>query len=361
MRTLGYTKVFTFMIFVFGTSHTVSPLDQVAQLAFTQRTAHEARRFFMKSGVISGVVILSTCNRVELYVCAPNLYAAFDIIRSYLCRSCKNSGHTLIPYVYLKKQRDAIRHLCRVAAGLDSMIPGETQILGQVKNAFFASEQDNAVDQTLHRIFTTAFTAAKRVHAATSLSTGKISVGSVAIDLIKQKVATLHNKKMLIIGVGKVTELVIKYVHRENPHVIFIANRSYDKASMLAQRINGKAYRFDDLEEAVRDADIIISATASPHLILRAELFERLYAQFPELTEQHKYIVDLALPRDVDPAIGELNGITVFDQYDLKALIDSTLARRQAHVPHAEKIITTQVKKLWTNHTSSAAVQARSL
>ncbi|RJP57938.1 MAG: glutamyl-tRNA reductase [Candidatus Auribacter fodinae] len=348
------------MFFVIGTSYKYSPLEHIELISFTRKRAAQARAHFMHSGSMNGAIIVSTCNRVELYVSAPDMYAAFSVIREYFCSWCGMENHTVIPYLYMHSGKDALAHLFRVTAGLDSMVPGETQVLGQMKEAFQESIADGAADSALEQWFQAAFAAARQLHGRTALSSGKVSIGSVAVSLMVSVYPDIHRKKVLIIGVGKVSGLVLKYLHKAGPAVVFIANRSYDRAERLAGSIGGQAFRFDELETAVRNADVIISATASPHLIIKHALMNKIVESESD-TPKKRLFVDLALPRDIDPAIGVLSGVTLYDLHGLNRVIDETLSVRKQEAQRAEPFIMKKVAKIWEQYTVSEHAQARSL
>lgn len=246
----------------------------------------------------------------------------------------------ILPYLYFYEDREAIGHLFSVACGLDSLILGETQVLGQLKRAFQESKDSSFVDRYLDTSFNAAITFAQKIHRTTAISKGKVSIGSVAIDFLKEKLGSLLGKKVLIIGVGKVTELVLKYLQEERPEVIFISNRSFEKAKELASEIKQKAVRFDELGKFLRQADVVISATASPHFMIKKETLEDILL--------HKLlIIDLALPRDVDPQVREIEGVELFNLEDISSIAENNLARKKSEAEKIKELINREVENLW--------------
>ncbi|MCM8798607.1 MAG: glutamyl-tRNA reductase [Candidatus Omnitrophica bacterium] len=309
-------------------------------LSFPQKRVKEALNFLKEYEDLEGAVILSTCNRVEIYVSTRSPNQTESQIIDFISRYHEIDKARLTPYLYIYKEKEAIRHLFAVASGLDSQILGETQILGQVK--FFLEESCSLdfVDEFLIKIFSSAISFAKEIHKKTKLSAGKISVGSVAIDFIKEKFGSLDQRNILIIGVGKVTELVLKYLKKEKTNVIFISNRTYAKAKELAGQIGAEVVRFDNLKYYLCKSDIVISATSSPHFILKKDLLKDINNKL--------LIVDLALPRDVEPSVKELKNISLYSLEDLDGVIKKNLENRLKEAEKVKKIIDIEVEKLWS-------------
>jgi glutamyl-tRNA reductase len=234
-----------------------------------------------------------------------------------------------------------MRHLFSVACGVDSLILGETQILGQIKSSFLEAEEVYFVDKLLGKIFYSAISFAKKIHAETKISEGKVSVGSVAIDFIKERFGSISNKNILIIGVGKVTELVLKYFRKEKPNIVFISNRTFKKAKELAIQIEAKAVRFDDLKQILKIADVIISATASPHFVIKKD-------DLKKYTNRKLLIIDLALPRDVEPCVEELKNVDLFCLEDLDSVIKKNIDRKTKEAEKIKAIIDIEVERLWS-------------
>ena len=328
-------------LIVVGTNHKYSPIRIREKISFSKKRLQDALNFLKETGVLKGGVILSTCNRVEIYASTDTPEIAVGGVLNFISRFYEIDEKDLHPYLYIHRDRDVVRHLFRVASGLDSLILGELQILSQVRSALYESEKSGFLGFLLGRIFDSAISAARKIHIETKVSEGRVSVGSVAIDFIRERIGSLSGKKILIIGVGKVTELVLKYLDKENPDVIFISNRTFEKAQSLALEIGARAVRFDNLKQYLKKADIVITATKSPHFIIKKETLGELS------TNRRLLIIDLALPRDVDPQIRDIEGIELFGLEDLDVVIKKNRDRREQEAEKAEEIIVLEAGRLW--------------
>jgi len=336
---------------VVGTNHKYSPITLREKLSFPKKRLKNALNFLKEAEIFSGAVILSTCNRVEIYASVENSEAGAREIENFISRYYELDKSRLSPYLYIYKGDEALRHLFSVACGLDSLIIGETQILGQVKYGFLESIKADFTDGFLRNIFYSAISFARRIHRDTRISEGKVSIGSVAIDFIKEKTGNLADKNILIIGVGKVTELVLKYLKKENPNIVFISNRTFEKANNLAGRIGARAARFDKLKEYLEEADIAITATASPHFIIKKETLRGVI-------DHNLLIIDLALPRDVDPEAKNIKNIELFGLEDLDTVIKKNMERKVEEKEKAESLIDIEVQRLWKKYIGSAQEKA---
>ncbi|MCM8778912.1 MAG: glutamyl-tRNA reductase [Candidatus Omnitrophica bacterium] len=333
-------------LFILGISHKTSPLAVREKYSFPKKKISETLIKFSQNRILNGIVILSTCNRTEIYVTTDFI----DEARVFLLNELGIKNNEL-GYFYFFLERDVVGHLFRVASGLDSQIIGETQILGQVKSAWQQARILEVIDRLLDTVFERAIETCLKVRRGTEISKGKISIGSVVMELIKTKFNFLSDKRILIIGVGKISELVLRYLKKERTDTVFVANRTYEKALRLAEHIDGEAVRFDRLREKLRDADVIISATASPHLIIKRE----------DLVDIKKpiLIIDLAVPRDVSPEVRNIEGIELFDLEDLNFLIEKNLEKRKREIPKAEEIVEKETEKLWEEITALEREEVR--
>lgn len=334
-----------------GTNHKYSPIELRERISFSKKRINDALNFLKQNRVLKGAVILSTCNRLEIYASTIYPDQAEEEIISFLSRYQEIGKDRISPYLYIYKGKEAARHLFQVTSGLDSQILGEAQILGQVKSLYEEACRAGFTDKILTRIFNSAISFARKIHRSTKVREGKVSIGSVAIDFIKRKVGTLANKNILIIGVGKVTELVLKYLKKEEPNVIFVSNRTFEKAQELAGQIGARAVRFDQLKDYLPQADVVITATASPHFVLKKETV-RQTIDYKPLTINHKLLIlDLALPRDVEPQVRKIEGVELFCLEDLDAVIKENLERKKREAEKVKKIIDIEVEKLWNDVT----------
>lgn len=322
-----------------GTNHKYSPMAFREKISFSKKRLKAALDFLREGSLLKGAVILSTCNRVEIYASAEDPEIGAREIEDFISRYYEIDKRTLSPYLYIYKDREAFGHLIRVASGLDSLILGETQIFGQVKSSLIEAEGLDFVDRPLKRIFYSAASITRRIHRETGITDGKVSVGSVAVEFIKEKIGILSGKKILIIGIGKVTELTLRYLRQEEPEVVFISNRTFKKARELAAQIGARAVRFDDLSQALKEADVIITATASPHFIIKREKLRDI--------KRRLLIVDLAMPRDVDPGVREMENVELFCLEDLDRAIKKNMAKKKEQAQRAKAIIDIEAERLW--------------
>jgi glutamyl-tRNA reductase len=324
---------------VVGTNHKYSPIELRERIAFSKKRIQDAFNFLNQSQVLESTVILSTCNRVEIYAGTGYLEQAESHILDFISRYHEIERHRLDPYFYIYKGKEAIRHLFQVAAGLDSQVLGEVQILGQVESSIEDAFRSGFADAILIKIFISAISFAKEIHKSTRISEGKLSIGNVAIDFIKEKVGALANKKILIIGVGKVSELMLKYLKKEEPRLIFISNRTYEKAKELAIQVGSEVVRFDSLKQYLRKSDIVISATSSPHFIIKKDTLEGISNKI--------FIIDLAVPRDVDPQVKEFKNVNLYSLEDLDDVIKKNIENRVKEAEKAKGMIDVEVERLW--------------
>lgn len=330
-----------------GTNHKYSPIEIRERLSFSKRRLNETLSFLLEFNCIKGAVILSTCNRVEIYADVYNIEEGFTSLIRFLARHHEIDTSKLAPYLYRYEGKGALRHLFEVACGLDSQVLGETQILGQVRFFFEEAKRFGYAGGLLDGAFSAAIEVGKLVRIETEISKGSVSIGSVAIALIKKEIKELRNKKILIIGLGKISNLVIKYLSKERVSAIIVSNRTYEKAIHMARAIGGGAIKFDKLKENLKGVDIIISATSSPHVVLKKEDILKAFSFQLSANSQKLLIVDLALPRDIDPRAREIEWVRLFNLDDLKSVIESNIEKRKREAERAHVIIEEEVRRLW--------------
>lgn len=322
-----------------GVNHTTAPVDVREQLAIPESRLPEALQELMRiSGVDEGM-ILCTCNRVEVLAQTTNGSADLrGFLRAYLNREPQSYE----PHLYEYRERDAVRHLFRVACSLDSMVVGEPQILGQVKEAYAVARAAGAVRSYLDLLLTRAFAVAKRVRTETAIGSSSVSIASVAVELAQKIFGSLEGKHVCLVGAGKMSELAARHLLAKGAGPIFVANRTYQRAQALAARFGGSAVRFDDIYEHCSHADIIITSTGSPATIFRREHGEKFLSR-----RKHRpmFFIDIAVPRDVDPEVNKLDGIFVYDIDDLQDAVASHVESRRQEAEHAENIIAVEVER----------------
>ena len=283
---------------------------------------------------VSGAVVLSTCNRVELYASSLCPLRALDGFRALLAEKGGLSAPEAPLYHHATPQ--AVRHLVRVASGLDSMVIGETEILGQVKKAYSVAADNGAATRPLHRLFQHAFRVAKSVRTETQITSGPTSVGSVAVELAEKIFGTLSDRRIMILGAGDVSERTARSLQSRGVRSVIVSNRTYERAATLAAEIGGMALHFDHWEKSFADVDILITSTNAPHAILTPEKLEplmRLRRGAP------LFVIDLAVPRDADPAINGMEGIFLYDIDSLEQIAARSLDVRRQEVVRCESLI----------------------
>jgi glutamyl-tRNA reductase len=321
-----------------GVNHKSAPLDLRERLAIPEsRLRDTCRDLTAFPGIEEGMVI-STCNRVELVTHTANGHTD---LRGFLHSHFHLRPEELDPHVYEFREKDAVRHIFRVASSLDSMVVGEAQILGQVKEAYATARAVGAVRGQLDQLFTRAFAVAKRVRTETEVGSSSVSIASVAVELAKKIFGTLEGKTVFVVGAGKMSELAARHLLAHGCTSIFVSNRTYDRAVGLAHKFDGQAIKFDDLYATCDRADIVITSTGSPKAIFRREHGEQFLAR---RKNRPMFFIDIAVPRDVAPDMAKLDGIFTYDIDDLQQAVSSHVADRRKEAERAEAIITHEVE-----------------
>jgi glutamyl-tRNA reductase len=330
-----------------GVNHNTAPVEVREKLAVPDSRLPEAmKRLAAHPGVEEGV-IFSTCNRVELLAQTKNGSAD---LRAFLRDYFQMDPTEFAPHLYERVGRDAIRHLFRVASSLDSMIVGEPQILGQVKDAYATARAVGAVHSQLDLLLTRAFAVAKRVRTETAVGSSAVSVASVAVELAKKIFGSLQGKQVYLVGAGKMSELAARHLLAHGAASIFVANRTHERAAQLAAKFDGEAIRFEELYETCDRADIVITSTGAPHAIFRREHGELFLSR---RKNRPMFFIDIAVPRDVDAEMNKLDGIFVYDIDDLQQAVSMHVASRKEEADRAEAIIDLEVERF------QARLQAR--
>jgi len=283
---------------------------------------------------IRELVILSTCNRVELYAAAASV--RFDTLETFLSETQNIPLADISPLLYRFQGKDTIQHLLNVAAGLDSVVLGEPQILGQVTDAYSAARRHGTAGKILSRLFQTAIQAGKRARTETAISHNPASVASVAVRLISQSVPDLAAAKIMVLGAGEMAELTVEALRKRGASQILVVNRTLKRAQDLAQRWNGRAAALETLLELLPDTDIVITSTGAPHTVIQASMVARAMENRPD---RPLICMDIAVPRDVDMEVGQIPGVRLYDMDTLSEQLESALAQRAAEVPQVEEIL----------------------
>ncbi len=325
-----------------GISHKTAPVSLRERLAFSEREAEEFARAASASSEVREAVVISTCNRTEIYLVVGDPVRAEADVLGLLARRADIRPTELAEAIYSPRNCDAARQLYRVTAGLESMIVGEAEIQGQVRRAHEAAMRAGATGPLTNRLFSAALTTGKRVRSETAIGASRVSVPSVAVDLATSVLGALQAKHVVILGAGETSELTARALADQGAGTIFLANRHADRALSLAKRFGGTVVGLDQLPEQLLAADIVLSSTASPHPIVEREELELVMAQ---REGRPLLLIDIAVPRDVDPACGELEGVTLYDIDDLQAVVARNLSSREEEAPRALEIVEEEINR----------------
>jgi glutamyl-tRNA reductase len=328
-----------------GVSHKTAPVEVRERLALPDARAAEFVRDLRGTGEVQEAVTISTCNRTELYMVVGNPVEAESRALAMLASQAGIRPTALASSIYALRNCDAARHLYRVTAGLDSMVVGEAEIQGQIKRAYEAAIAGETVGPLSNHLFKAALATGKRVRTETAIGERQLSLPAVAVALARELLGDLHGRVVGIVGTGETGELAARALADSGGRPVFVASRRRDRAISLAKRYGGESLMFDELPRVLERADILVTATASPHLLLEAQ----------ELTEvmagrggRPLLLVDLAVPRDVDAACGEITGVSLYDIDDLQAVVMRNRKVRQAEARKAEGIIEQEIQQFAT-------------
>jgi glutamyl-tRNA reductase len=333
------------MLTLIGVNHKTAPIELRERIAISREDLPEATRALAAVPGVIECMIVSTCNRVEILAAVeeqPTNESHSTDLTGFLQQHFGLDPTLLAPHLYEHRDQEAVRHLFRVAASLDSMVVGEPQILGQVKEAYATARAVGVVHSQLDLLLTRAFAVAKRVRTETAVGSSAVSVASVAVELAKKIFGSLQGKHVYLVGAGKMSELAARHLLAHGAESIFVANRTYDRAQQLAARFNGQAILFEQLYETCDRADIVITSTGAPHAIFRREHGELFLAR---RKNRPMFFIDIAVPRDVDPEMNRLDGIFVYDIDDLQQAVSSHVADRRKEAERAEAIIMVEVER----------------
>ena len=321
---------------VAGTSHRCASVDVRERLAFAEADLVPAAARLRAAGIVNEAVVVSTCNRVEIYGAGTGDAAAVARnVRAFLAAD-RAFAADIVPVTYLHSGAAALEHLFRVVSGLDSLVLGETEILGQVKKAYSAALAGGHTGGELNRIFQKAFNVAKRLRTETQIQRGNTSVASVAVELAERIFDSLSGHDVLVVGAGDTSEKTARALRSRGARSILVSNRTFDRAAALAEELGGTAIRFEDWEKAFSRVDIVVSATGAPHYILDRPRLERL---LQVRGRRPLLLVDLAVPRDIDPVVAGLRDVYLANVDDLQAVADTAAQQRREELARCEEMI----------------------
>jgi glutamyl-tRNA reductase len=326
-----------------GLNHKTAPLEVRERLAFTEAALGSAiDQLRGRPGLIEGM-ILSTCNRVEIAVTAEEDADAEVCVEDFLASAQHVSRDWIAPYLYHHSGPDAIRHLFRVASSLDSMVVGEPQILGQLKAAYSTAKEKGAVTGFLDLVVSRAFNVAKRVRSETEIGQSAVSVSYAAVEMAREIFGTLADKKVLLVGAGKMSELSARHLHRSGVAQVSVTNRTHERAVKMAAVFGGRIIPYDNFIASLPEMDILIASSAAPHHILRKEQMRKV---IEARRNRPIFLIDIAVPRNIEPAVNELDNVFLYDIDDLQQVVERNVQSRAKIAEQAEEIIAEEVERM---------------
>ncbi|WP_339250797.1 glutamyl-tRNA reductase [Sporosarcina sp. FSL W8-0480] len=311
---------------VVGVNYRTAPVELREKLSFVEAELPKAMKALQKEKSILENTIISTCNRTEIYAVADQIHTGRYYVKRFLANWFNMDIEELSPHLLIYENDAAIEHLMRVTAGIDSMVLGETQILGQVRDSFLKAQEIGTTGTVFNELFKQAVTVAKRAHSETAIADNAVSVSYAAVELGKKIFGSLKDKHIAILGAGKMGELAIKNLHGSGAGKVTVINRTLSKAEEMARQFGGNAKSMKELQCTLLEADILISSTGAPNFVIDFELM-----QFVEKLRKGKpiFMVDIAVPRDLDPRIGDLPNVFLYDIDDLQGIVEANLAERK--------------------------------
>lgn len=323
-------------LLVVGMNHKTAPVEIREKFSFMSKQVMEVNRLLKEKAFLEENLILSTCNRMEIYALADRNRNYINDIENFLSRFHKLDISEYKDRIYIYRDKEAIEHLFKVASGIDSMVIGEMEILRQVKRAYQDARASNTTGKVLNRLFEKAFNTAKEIRTKTLITRGAISVSSLAVRLAKKILGELKDKKVLIIGAGKVGEQSVLYLKKEGIGSISVTNRTLEKAQDLAVRFGANAIKFEDFRTGLQDIDIIITSTGASHYIIHKDEVLSLMGQ---RRERPLFIIDLAVPRDVETEVNKIDNVYLYDIDDLQKTVDEAIGFRKNELDNCMRII----------------------
>ncbi len=328
-------------VVMIGVSHHSAPVEVRERLAFGPEEASAAVADLRDSGALGEAVILSTCNRSEVYAVTQH-GSGEGVLRQWYAGFHGFAPQDLDEWLYTRRDRDAVRHLFRVASGLDSLLLGEAEILGQVREAYKAALEQHATGAVLNRLFQTALEAGKRVRTQTDLGTRPMSVALSGVKLAERVFGKLAGRAALLLGAGAVAEQVAEHMHNRGLGMLCVANRTAERGAELARRFGGYVVDWSGLEGALREPEIVVSSVSGSERVITRALIERV---MEARGNRELFIVDLGVPRNVEPAIADLYNAYLYNLDDLAAIVEQNKKARQDEIPRAEAIVSEHVAK----------------
>ena len=326
-----------------GVSHNTAPVEVRESLAFRAEDLPRALQDLRSRAGVNEAMILSTCNRVEITVTTEDSIDPQTTVDLFLTDHKPVPADGIGPHVYRYEGREAIPHLFRVAASLDSMVVGEPQILGQLKVAYTAAKDAGAVCGWLDGLLTRAFGVAKRVRSETGIGQMAVSVSYAAVELARKIFGSLAGRTVMIVGAGKMSELAARHLRRSGASHVFVTNRTHDRAMEMARLFQGTAVEYDRFHATLPEVDILIASSAAPHYILNKEEMQRVIAA---RRNKPAYLIDLAVPRNIDPSVNDVANVFLYDIDDLQEVVNANLRERMKEAERAETLVSEEVERM---------------
>ncbi len=325
-----------------GLSHKTAPVEIREKLTFPAHRQEEALSLLCSTPAVAEAVIVSTCNRTEIYAVTAAGSDGPGAIIDFICEYHDLDPHELVPYLYISEGEAVIKHLFRVVASLDSMVLGEAQILGQVKEAYELSFENGASQRVFNKLFRQSFLVGKRVRTETEIGENAVSISYAAIELAKKVFDSLDGRTILVLGAGKMSELTAKHLVANGVGKVLVANRTYERARELADKFGGEAIIYEQLYDRIGEADIVISSTAATHYVITKD---KLAAARRGRKGSPLFLIDIAVPRDIDPGVNDLGDVYLYDIDDLSGVVSQNLEERMREAERAEVIIAEEMRE----------------
>ncbi len=331
-------------ILIVGLSHKTAPIEIREKLSFPVQIIEDALKSLLSSYDVNEGVILSTCNRVEVIAAGSDLDKGIWGVKRFLSEFHGIPVEELEEHFYVHTSEDAIKHLFRVSSGLDSMVLGEPQILGQTKDAYSYSLQYNSAGTIINKLFHKTFSVAKRIRTETNIGSSAVSISFAAVELAKKIFGGLDGKSVMLVGAGEMAELAAKHLISNGVREIMVANRTYERAVDMARGFRGTPIMFREFTLYLKDVDIVITSTAAPKFIIRPEQIGKV---IKERKNKPMFLIDISVPRNIDPLVNNIDNVYVYDIDDLSGVVAANLKERAKEAQEAEKIIDEEIEKFF--------------
>lgn len=328
-------------LFLIGLNYKTAPLPIREKMAFRELEIPNILKAIKEKFPQFEVVLLSTCNRIEIYLSSQNLNEELEPIISFICDYKQINLLEVKKFLYIYREREVVYHIFSVASSIDSLIVGEAEILGQVKKAYDIALEEKTTGKILNALFQKSINVGKSVRSNTKIGEGKISTSSVAIDFASKLFQQLEDKSVLVIGAGKISEITLRHLIKKRIQKILIINRTYEKTLYLAEKFKGIPLRWEFLHEGLLSADIVVSSTSSSNCIIQRDLIKKIMLQ---RRNRPIFMIDLAIPRDIEPSVQDIDGVYLYNIDDLKNVAEENKNERQREIVECETYITQETE-----------------